>query len=67
MLGTIEAQIEKGFGEEPQKKFTAEDYERGLQALQQLQQLREGLLAVDAVAIIREMRDLGGKSSGARE
>ena len=43
------------------KRFTKEDYERGLQALQRLQELRKGLPEVDAVAIIREMRDSGGR------
>ena len=45
----------------PQKKFTAADYERALQALQRLRESREGLPEVDTVTIIREMRDSGGR------
>ncbi|MEO6726331.1 MAG: hypothetical protein ABIU20_01210 [Blastocatellia bacterium] len=67
MLETIDIQIERELGKESQKKFTSADYERGLQALQQLQYLREGLPTVDAVAIIREMRDAGGRSLGEGE
>ena len=47
--------------EEPKRRFSQVDYQRGLEALERIRKLGEGLPPVDAVALIREIRDTDGR------
>lgn len=44
------------------KRFTKEDYERALEALQRLRERAEKMPPVDGVALVREIRDSGERS-----
>lgn len=44
------------------KRFTKEDYERALEALHRLRERAEKMPQVDAVALVREIRDSGERS-----
>ena len=55
MPNTIDVFEEKESSET--KKFTKEDFEKALQALQRLRERTANLQPVDAVALIREIRD----------
>ena len=58
MPNTIDVFEEKESSET--KKFTKEDFEKALQALQRLRERTANLQPVDAVALIREIRDCIG-------
>ena len=45
------------------KKFTKEDFERALQAIQRLRERTANMQPVDAVALIREIRDSSDQSA----
>jgi hypothetical protein len=61
MPNTIEVFAEKEPSET--KKFTEEDYEKALQALQRMRKRAANMQPVDAVALIREIRDSGDRSA----
>lgn len=45
------------------KRFTKEDYERAMEALQRLRERAEKMPPVDGVALVREIRDSGERSA----
>ncbi len=60
MFEIVETVVEK---ETPEiKKFTHEDYEEARKALLRLRDRAESMPAVDAVVLIREIRDSGERS-----
>lgn len=60
MLGTIDILNEKDAVET--KRFTKEDYEKAIEALQRLRERAENMPPVDGVALVREIRDSGERS-----
>lgn len=61
MPNTTDIMSEKEAGKTLKASFSEEDYQRGFEALERLRKLREGLPPVDAVALIREIRDTDGR------